>query len=76
MNTLIFIAGMGLGALLATIILLGAIRLMMAGSKKAQRDTFNLNQQNNMLLQERNDIGKRQADALQKIAWQLTGDSQ
>lgn len=68
MNTLIFIAGMGAGATIATILLILAMKAWSANQTKSAKETAALNVRNADLLEERNDIGRDQVTALNHIA--------
>lgn len=71
MNTMIFLGGLGAGALLATVSLLGVIRFAIRKSSKHDREILENNQRSIDALEVRNQISKDQLNAMRDIAAEL-----
>lgn len=68
MSTFLFLAGAGAGALLATILLLWAIRIFGRNTAEETKRSLQFHEQANRLLAERNELGAREVAWLSKIA--------
>ncbi len=68
MTTLLFLCGMGVGSLLATILMIFILRMVVRGKSNAQLAADNYNERCLVALQERNVLAERHAAALEQIA--------
>lgn len=67
MNTLILLCGAGIGALIATILFLFVLKAW-TKNRKVEDKIIDFNEANLATLKERNEIGRRQAKALETLA--------
>jgi len=68
MNTLIFLCGAGCGAFLATMIEWVVMVKMARGGSKQGEEALAINRRNAELLEQRNVLGRREVEALEKLA--------
>jgi len=68
MNSLIFLAGMGAGATLAVVMMIFALKSWGSSSQKSAKETKEINTRNYEALIDRNEIGRAQVTALERIA--------
>lgn len=71
MNTILFLSGAGVGALISTTFLLFVVAVVCKSNQKWRAATDEINAANLKALEERNEISLRQVETLELLAYRL-----